>query len=166
MKVKKALSFLGKIPSLINDWRDTIFYSALLAMFVVNSVFALHIPGGLFVSYAVVREMGRTLAWMFFPERNIRYAMMGVFSSECFFLVRRFVFAVSPQEPLVHTINAFFVILYMTVASIALTQAGGFKKLYEAYRDTLFDYPRKIKPPAQRKKREKRYAEATNPAGI
>jgi hypothetical protein len=151
LKINRLL--FRTMASFCNDWRDTIFYSCLTAGLIANFVFSWKIPVGLFGVYAEIREIARAIAWLRWPDRNIRYSMMGVFVCACLQLERRFVFAITSHAlPITHTVNAGYSLLFLGMAAVSLSGSGGLKNILKSYQETLFDYPRKIKPPPKPKK--------------
>ena len=136
-----------------NEWRDSIFYSLLVIGLLLNYLFSFKIQVSVFANCGEIREVARAISWGFLPGRNMRYALMGIFACEAIFLLRRLFVALTLHDPqIIHTINAFGVIMHLSFATIVLLRVGGFKNIYDAYRKTLFDYPRKMKPPGKIRK--------------
>jgi hypothetical protein len=133
------------------EWRDTLFYSGLFATSLISAKWNLGIPQHLIIYAGAGREFLRGAHWgpMFgsFP-RNRQYSTTAMFSWASMLAAGLAVKGVNDygfidmvrESPIVMT-GA------LGLSAYDYVQAGGIKKIFAAYRDTLFDYPRKILPP-------------------
>jgi len=151
----RQTTFFPQLLTFANDWRDSLFYSILLILYVFCWVWQVHIGSGLFLILGALREAIRAFAWFYAPSRNAIYACMAVVACELLALLRIAILLFKYMHvPSTLASQCPFLLLHLTVCATALSYAGGFKSIYRKYRDLLFDFPRKDKPPVQRRPSE------------
>lgn len=162
MKNNLLIEYGKAAASLCNDWRDTIFYTGVAATAVANTALGWGMPPSDFVFAASQRELARWVAWggvqpfinIGSVVPNYRHAFSASTALGTLWLTQDFMRisekvlrAIKPSIPNV----GIDVLLDLGVLGTGAAMAGGFKAVAKDYRDTLWDWPRKNKPPGGRR---------------
>jgi len=139
-----------------NDWRDTIFYTATLAGLAAVPHLHLGYKGleGVILTLPACREtVMRHLSW--WP--NLRY-QASAFAMGTTVGIGALLTNACMQNHQLQTLCdpafAGMIGCLTLVSSGTCFIAGGPKAIYRAYKDTMWDHPRKMKPPKQRRKKK------------
>lgn len=153
MKNNKLIEYGKAAASLCNDWRDTIFYTGLAACAVDNAALGWGISSHDFALAASQRELLRAVAW----RSNSNHCMSSAstlgaaFLTEDLLRVGEKITGTAQHYSLSVPSLTFGVALDLAVMAMALPFVGGPKAVLKDYRDLLFDWPRKNKPPGGRR---------------
>lgn len=136
---------------LVNEWRDTIFYTIALAV-VLSGAFSAGHAVGWFLTMCSLREVSRAVAWTFSDavlvgesriDDRLMYAASTVIGNSAIAVV---MFAdLTTFQTVLGLINA-------TIAAVRLHEAGGARTIAVSYRDVMWDFPRKQGGGGQTKK--------------
>lgn len=143
---------------LVNEWRDTLFYSALITESTKIAINTNPLAGlQAFTFFGAMREVGRSLAWrsanpMVIAGYGVKYQnTKQLFSAAAFGAT---VFMSYPLSLLFSSINqghnlshkeyiGFIVAEVLIQNGVSYFKAGGLGNIYRAYKDIMWDYPRK-----------------------
>lgn len=137
---------------LVNEWRDTIYYTAAVAAEVINcfTPLGIHHGGRLLLDMGFAREVLRGASWR---NENLLYSRMG-YCSAMLFMLARDVMPMLSFAPVNIEHLALTGVLLAYDYSFLKDMGSGLSAIPPAYEELLFDYPRKIKPPGHTQTRK------------
>ena len=162
MRNNRLIEYGKAAVLLCNDWRDSIFYTGIAATATANTALGWGISPSEFALIAAQREGARFVAWGGLKHLvgvgptipNYRHVFSAASTMGALFLAKDFM-AVSEKilravKPSVPDIGA-NVFMDLVMLGGGLIYGGGAKAVVKDYRDTLWDWPRKNKPPGGRR---------------
>lgn len=159
MKDNIFLKYSAAAFDLCNDHRDTLLYTGLAVGQISDLVCNWNLPNGLFVQAACTRELLRTASWIAELAMG-KCSVAGKGNSPKIDSLKYFWSAATMFNLANVTLDAIFTAAdpnYLTTdplvrvdlmfVPINLYLAGGPKNIIKCYKDVMWDFPRKNKPP-------------------
>lgn len=132
-----------------NEWRDTLYYTGLFALGIASTQWNIGISPQTLLFMAGQREMFRYLAWSKPGGFNFKHCNSSAFGFTNLWVLENVVRGVANHNLVGYMSGSGGIdtLLLLGGSALAYVCAGGVKNIYNDYKDTLFDYPRKKNPP-------------------
>jgi hypothetical protein len=140
-----------------NEWRDTLFYTVIIGLGIASTQWNLHISPSTLIDVAGQREFCRALAWSPGLSRgpvSIKNCHCAWFATMSADVANEVAVGLQHHNLPVYVANhplAF--VLPLIGIGVANLFSGGARNIYSAYKETLFDWPRKRLPPRKPRKK-------------
>ena len=147
-----ALQQFRAAGRLVNEWRDTLSYTVLMACILADSLHHKKIDPEL-VYIMNFREFVRA-AWWYLgkqklvvgqktPYNKIRLAAAAAVVSNFFELAQIFFEAANDPSTIGHPRPCLHILVIMFTTPVFLNWSGNLRQIFDSYRDVMWDYPRK-----------------------